>query len=122
MLEPILAARCGKLALSGHLGTQAGRLGAILGGISGFFGDLGRDLAKNGRTTKNDDSSSLLQVFEGFRDAFWRLFGNILRHLGAMLGYVEPSWRHLATSWRKNGAQDRQDEPRERTIRKKLPT
>ena len=54
----------------------------------GFFYDLGRDLAKNGRTTKNDDSSSLLQVFEGFRDAFWRLFGNILRHLGAMLGYV----------------------------------
>ena len=72
----------------------------------GFFDDLGRDLAKNGRTTKNDDSSSLLQVFEGLRDAFWRLFGNILRHLGAMLGYVGPFWalgwtllRYLVTRW-----------------------
>ena len=72
----------------------------------GFFCDLGRDLAKNDRTTKNDDSSSLLQVFEGLRDAFWRLFGNILRHLGAMLGYVGPFWtlgwiilRSLVTRW-----------------------
>ena len=72
----------------------------------GFFCDLGRDLAKNGRTTKNDDSSSLLKVFEGLRDAFWKLFGNILRHLGAMLGYVGPFWapgwivlRYLVTRW-----------------------
>ena len=72
----------------------------------GFFCDLGRDLAKNGRTTKNDDSSSLLKVFEGLRDAFWRLFRNILRHLGAMLGYVGPFWalgwvilRYLVSRW-----------------------
>ena len=72
----------------------------------GFVYDLGRDLAKNGRTTKNDDSSSLLKVFQGLRDAFWRLFGNMFRHLGAILGYVGHFWalgwallRYLVTRW-----------------------
>ena len=38
-----------------------------------------------------------------------------MAHLGAMLGYVGPSGRHLGATWRQDEAQERQDEPRWRT-------
>ena len=52
------------------------------------FLDLGRDLAKNGENQKNDDSSSLWEVF---------------RDPGGGLGgwrYVGACWRHLGATWR----------------------
>ena len=38
-----------------------------------------------------------------------------MEQLGAMLGYVGPSWRHLGATWRQDEAQERQDKPRWRT-------
>ena len=55
-LEP----RC---AQDGQLGGQDGQLVALLGASWRPFLDLGRDLAKNGEIPKNDDSTSLLNVF-----------------------------------------------------------
>ena len=55
-----LAPRC---AQDGQLGGQDGQLGALLGASWRPLLDLGRDLAKNGENQKNDDSSSLWEVF-----------------------------------------------------------
>ena len=89
-----LAPRC---AQDGQLGGQDGQLGALLGVSWRPFLDLGRDLAKNGENQKNDDSSSLLNVF-------WGLLEAMLVHLGAMLAYVGPSGRHLRATWRQDAA------------------
>ena len=47
---------------------------------------------------------------------FFKILGVLLEamlaHLGAMLGYVEPSRRHLGAAWRKDAAEERQDDPR----------
>ena len=92
-----LAPRC---AQDGQLGGQDGQLGALLGASWRPFLDLGRDLAKNGENQKNDDSSSLWEVF-GFLGL---LLEAMLAHLGAMLGYVGPSGRHLGATWRQDAA------------------
>ena len=57
-----LVPRC---AQDGQLGGQDGQLGALLGASWRPFLDLGRDLAKNCEIQKNDDSTTLLKVFEG---------------------------------------------------------
>ena len=73
-----LAPRC---AQDGQLGGQDGQLGALLGASWRPFLDLGRDLAKNCENQKNDDSSSLWEVFWG---------------PGAALGvYFGLSWRYV---------------------------
>ena len=59
-----------------------------------FFGDLG----------------CLFDLREPLRTSFFAL----LAHLGAMLGYFRPSWRHPAPTWRQDAAQERQDATQER--------
>ena len=77
-----LAPRCGQ---DGQLGGQDCQLGALFGASWRPLLDLGRDLAKNGENQKNDDSSSLWEVFWG---------------PGAALGgYVGSSWRYVGLCW-----------------------
>ena len=66
-------------AMLGHVGSCWRHLGAILEQLGDkmvnlagfgqylvdFFLNLGRDLARNGENQKNDDSTSLLDVFWG---------------------------------------------------------
>ena len=85
-----LAPRC---AQDGQLGGQDGQLGALLGASWRPFLDLGRDLAKNGEIQKNDDSSSLWEVFS---DPGGGLGGQV----GASRRYVGACWRHLGATWR----------------------
>ena len=84
----------------GQLGGQDGQLGALLGASWRPLLDLGRDLAKNCQNQKNDDSTALLKVFWGPG----LVLEAMLAHLGAMLGYVGPSRRHLGATWRQDAA------------------
>ena len=43
-------------------------------------------------------------TFEGFFGVLGLLLEAMLAHLGAMLGYVGPSGRHLGATWRQDGA------------------
>ena len=92
-----LAPRC---AQDGQLGSQDGQLGALLGASWRPVLDLGRDLAKNGETQKNDDSIAFFKVFW----VLGLLLEAMLVHLGAMLGYVGPSGHHLGATWRQDVA------------------
>ena len=85
-----LAPRC---AQDGQLGGQDGQLGALLGASWRPFLDLGRDLAKNGESQKNDDSSSLWEVF-------WGPGGGLGGYVGSSWRYVGACWRHLGATWR----------------------
>ena len=87
-----LAPRC---AQDGQLGSQDDQLGALLGASWRPVLDLGRDLAQNGETQKNDNSRTFLKVFW----VLGLLLEAMLAHLGAMLGYVEPSGHHLGATW-----------------------
>ena len=61
-----------------------------------------------GWITENLQKPLVSFVFSYFRVVLAAIFAD----LGAMLGYVEPSWRHLGATWRHDGAQERQDKPR----------
>ena len=61
-----------------------------------------------GWITENLQKPLVFFVFSYFRVVLAAIFDD----LGAMLGYVEPSWRHLGATWRHDGAQERQDKPR----------
>ena len=89
------------VAKMAHMEPKMGILRALLGGSGRLFFDLGDDLAKTSENPKNDDSSSLLQ---GFRGSWGGLLEAMLAHLGAMLGYVGPSGRHLGATWRQDAA------------------
>jgi len=91
-----------------HFGTNLATCGSIWGA---FWSHLGKQ-AENQKTLK-DSWFSL--VFSGFGGS-WRA---VLEQLGAMLGYVGPSWRHLGATWRQNVSQERQHEP---TWRPRAPT
>ena len=49
-----------------------------------------RSWARSYKKCPNHEKRREFITFQGLRDAFWTLSGNILRHLGAMLGYVGP--------------------------------
>ena len=85
-----LAPRC---AQDGQLGGQDCQLGALFGASWRPLLDLGRDLAKNCENQKNDDSSSLLEVFS---DPGGGLGGQV----GSSGRYVGACWRHLGVTWR----------------------
>ena len=89
-----LAPRC---AQDGQLGGQDGQLGALLGASWRPFLDLGRDLAKNGENQKNDDSSSLWEVFWGPGAALGGYVGSSWRYVGLCWAIWAPSWSNLAT-------------------------
>ena len=72
-------------------------LEALLGASWQPFLDLGRDLAKNLRKPKNDESTSLLKVFWGPGAALGGYVGSLWR-------YVGPSGRHLGATWRQDAA------------------
>ena len=92
----------------GHFGINLAASGSIWGA---FWSHLGKQ-AENQKTLKN---LRFLLVFWGFGGS-WRA---VLEQLGAMLGYVGPSWRHLGATWRQNVSQERQHEP---TWRPRAPT
>ena len=92
-----LAPRCGQ---DGQLGEQDCQLGALFGASWRPLLDLGRDLAKNSENQKNDDSSSLWEVF----GVLGLLLEAMLAHLGATLGDFGPSGRHLGATWRQDAA------------------
>ena len=70
-----------------------GILRALLGGSWRLFLDLGGDLAKTSENQKNDDSSSLWEVF---CDPGGGLGGQV----GSSGRYVGACWRHLGATWR----------------------
>ena len=133
-LGRILAPSCGqdgatlpnlapRWAQDGQLGGQDGQLGALLGASWQLFLDLGRDLAKNCETHKNDDSTALLKVFWGPGAALGGYVGSSWRYVGLCWAIWTPSWSNLATrlpilgdvwtSWRqgwRTRAQDAADE------------
>ena len=82
-------------AQDGQLGGQDGQLGALLGASWRPVLDLGRDLAKNGENQKNDDSSSLLKVFEVLGAAPGGYVG-----LALCWAIWASSSSNLATRWR----------------------
>ena len=90
-----------------NLEAKMANLAHIWEHLGDFFWILGAILSKIPKTKKTTTVHH-----------FWRFFGvlgllleAILAHLGAMLGYVEPFWRHLGANWRQDGTQERQDEP-----------
>ena len=102
------------MALSGPTRSQdVPKLGNLertwraFGSILAIFLDLGRDLPKMSENQKNNDSSSLWEVFS---DPGAVLEAK-LAHLGAMLGHVGAILEQLGDEM---GAPERQDEPRSR--------
>ena len=78
--------------------------------LDDMFWILGAILPKIAKTKKTTIVQHFLKLFA----VLGVLLEAMLAHLGAMLGYVEPSWRHLGATWRQDGTQERQNEPRER--------
>ena len=52
-----------------------------------------------GWITENLQKPLVSCVFSSFRVVLAAIFAD----LGAMLGYAEPSWRHLGATWRQYG-------------------
>ena len=75
--------------------------------LGDFFWILGAILSKIAKIKK----TTTVHHFGKFFGVLGVLLEAILAHLGAMLGYVEPSWRHLAASWRHDTPQECQHEP-----------
>ena len=78
-----------------------GHLGAILGGIFGYFLDLGRNFCKTGRSAKLAELG-----------VSWSLLGAVLRDLGHKSGYVGQSWGYVGTFLAACWSKDAEDEPR----------
>ena len=89
-----LVPRC---AQDDQLGGQDCQLGALFGASWRPLLDLGRDLAKNGENQKNDDSSSLWEVFWGPGAALGGYVGSSWRYVGRFWAIWAPSWSNLAT-------------------------
>ena len=106
-LEQLGVKMAAKSAKIGKHDRQDDHFGINLtsGSIWGAFGSHFCKQAEYQKTLKNLGFSL---VFRGFGGS-WRA---VLEQLGAMFGYVGPSWRHLGATWRENGGQERQDERR----------
>ena len=68
--------------------------------LDDFFWILGAILPKTAKTTK----TTTVQHFLKFFGVLGLLLEAMLAHLGAMLGYVGPSGRHLGATWRQDAA------------------
>ena len=111
LLGRILALRCAKMAPSwptwrqdvpkmANLEAKMANLAHFGSILETFFGSWVRSCQK-WRKPKNDDGRALLKVFF---EVLGLLLEALLAHLGAMLGYVEPSGHHLGATWRQDGA------------------
>ena len=107
-------AKLANLAQDGQLGVQDGQLDALLGASWRPFWDLGRDLAKNGKNQKNDDSRAFLKVFWGSWGCSGRLCWLILALCWAMLGHLGTILEQLGDKMRPKSAKMSQDSAQER--------
>ena len=68
--------------------------------LGDFFCILGAILLKMTKTKK----TTIVHHFWRFFGVLGLLLEAMLHYLGAMLGYVGPSGRHLGATWRQDGA------------------
>ena len=68
--------------------------------LGDLFWILGAILPKMAKTKK----TTIVQHFCRFCGVLGLLLEAMLAHLGAMLGYVGPSGRHLGATWRQDAA------------------
>ena len=112
LLEPKLEELGAKMAVkSANIGQhdcQDGHFGFNLAASGSIWGAFWSHLGKQAEYRKTLKNLGFLLVFQGFGRS-WRPG---LEQLGAMLSYVEPSWRHFGLSWKYVRACWRQDAPR----------
>ena len=116
-LEQLGAKMAAKSAKIGQHDRQDDHFGINLVTSGSIWGVFWSHFCKQAEYQKTLKKLRFLLVFQGFGGS-WRA---VLEQLGAMFGYVGPSWRHLGATWRENGTksdkmsedggQERQHEP-----------